>query len=255
MAEIPFYETDKAVSEYLLFHYGSSEEILPYPNGPVSALHYPVRCVVECVDSGLLESGARALDLGCAVGRSAFELARICKSVIGIDYSQSFIDAANTLIKNGSLNYSRLEEGELTTELTASVPEGVEANRVDFQQGDASNLPEDIGTFDVVLAANLIDRLGNPMAFLESLPGLLNPGGQLVITSPYTWLEECTPKGNWIGGFQDENGPKRTLAGLVSVLGEHFSQVREVDLPFLIREHARKFQWSVAQGTVWIRKV
>jgi hypothetical protein len=26
------------------------------------------------------------------------------------------------------------------------------------------------------------------------------------------------------------------------------------DLPFLIREHARKFQWSVAQATLWERK-
>jgi hypothetical protein len=26
------------------------------------------------------------------------------------------------------------------------------------------------------------------------------------------------------------------------------------DLPFLIREHARKFQWSVAEATIWRRK-
>jgi hypothetical protein len=26
------------------------------------------------------------------------------------------------------------------------------------------------------------------------------------------------------------------------------------DLPFLIREHARKFQWSVALATVWRRR-
>jgi hypothetical protein len=26
------------------------------------------------------------------------------------------------------------------------------------------------------------------------------------------------------------------------------------ELPFLIREHARKYQWSVAWGTRWVRK-
>jgi hypothetical protein len=33
-----------------------------------------------------------------------------------------------------------------------------------------------------------------------------------------------------------------------------FELADSMDLPFLIREHARKFQWSVAQGTRWIRR-
>ena len=254
MSETPFYETDKAVAEYLLFHYGSSEEVLPYSNGPLAALNYPVRCVVECVDSGILPSNARALVLGCAVGRSSFELARICGSVIGIDYSHSFIDAANRLKELGTLSYQRTDEGDLSTTLEATIPDAVDGSRVSFLQGDAMQLPEDIGTFDVLLAANLIDRLQDPTLFLEALPGLMNPGGQLVITSPYTWLEEYTPKANWIGGFERDGNAQRTIDGLEAVLSTHFGKVREIDLPFLIREHSRKFQWSVAQGTIWIRK-
>jgi hypothetical protein len=38
------------------------------------------------------------------------------------------------------------------------------------------------------------------------------------------------------------------------VLDPHFTLARTLELPFLIREHARKFQWSVAQATVWIRR-
>jgi len=254
MPETPFYETDKAVAEYLLFHYGSSKEILPYPSGPVSALHYPVRCVIECFDSELLSSSARVLDLGCAVGRSSFELARICGSVVGIDYSHRFIEAATALRDNGILPYLRKDEGDLTTALEAKVPEGIDRSRVSFQQADATQLPEDLGSFDALLAANLIDRLDDPKAFLDSLPGLLNPGGQLVITSPYTWLEEYTPKENWLGGFEKDDVGRRTVDGLEEALSAHFVKVREVVLPFLIREHARKFQWSVAQGTIWIRK-
>ncbi|MDG2167079.1 MAG: putative 4-mercaptohistidine N1-methyltransferase [Opitutales bacterium] len=254
MSQTPFYETDKAVAEYLLFHYGSSEEILPYPGGPVNALHYPVRCVIECFDSALLPSNARGLDLGCAVGRSSFELARICGSVDGIDYSHRFIEAADRLKDNGTLKYERTDEGDLSTTLEATIPEGVDGSKVSFQQGDATNLPHDIGSFDALLAANLIDRLDEPKHFLNSLPDLLNPGGQLVITSPYTWLEEYTPKSNWLGGFEREGSAVRTLDGLEAALESHFVKVKEVDLPFLIREHARKFQWSVAQGTIWIRK-
>ena len=254
MSQTPFYETDKAVAEYLLFHYGSSEEVLPYPNGPTSALHYPVRCVVECFDSAVLPSNARGLDLGCAVGRSSFEMARICGSVLGIDYSHRFIQAANHLKEQGSLSYERTDEGDLSTTLEAVVPEGVVGSRVTFQQADATDLGEDIGSFDALLAANLIDRLDDPSRFLDSLPGLMNRGGQLVITSPYTWLEEYTPKSNWLGGFEREGAKVRTVEGLEAALEPHFVKVKEVNLPFLIREHARKFQWSVAQGTIWIRK-
>ena len=254
MSETPFYETDKAVAEYLLFHYGSSDEIMPYTGGPVSALHYPVRCVVECFDSGILPSGARALDLGCAVGRSSFELARICGSVVGIDYSHRFIEAANRLKEKGTLSYLRTDEGDLSTRLEATIPEGIDGSLVSFLQGDAMQLPKDIGSFDALLAANLIDRLEDPSLFLKALPELMNPGGQLVITSPYTWLEEYTPKSNWLGGFEKDGSPLRTVEGLERALSPHFVKVREIDLPFLIREHARKFQWSVAQGTIWIRK-
>lgn len=254
MSQTPFYETDKAVAEYLLFHYGSSEEILSYPNGPTNALHYPVRCVVECFDSGLLASNARGLDLGCAVGRSSFELSRICESVVGIDFSHRFIAAANDLKTNGALSYERADEGDLTTTLEAKVPEGVDSSKVSFHQADATNLPDDLGSFDALLAANLIDRLKDPKAFLDSLPGLVNPGGQLVITSPYTWLEEYTPKSKWLGGYAGDDGPVTTLDGLVAALSDSFVKVREVNLPFLIREHSRKFQWSVAQGSIWIRK-
>ena len=42
-------------------------------------------------------SQCRALDLGCAVGRASFELARYFEDVVGVDYSQAFVDTANEL--------------------------------------------------------------------------------------------------------------------------------------------------------------
>ena len=241
------YESDKLLGEYLLFHYGSAAEIAP-PRGAEHALDYAVRCVTECVTA----PGARALDLGCAVGRSTFELARTCEEAIGIDFSRRFIDAAETIRRDGALAYARTDEGALTTPLVAHRPD-VDPARVHFEVGDALALREDLGEFDIVLAANLIDRLSDPALFLARLPSLVKPGGQLVITSPYTWLEEFTPRDKWLGGFDREGMRVPTLAGLRLKLDEHFDLTGVKDLPFLIREHARKFQLSVAQASIWRR--
>jgi putative 4-mercaptohistidine N1-methyltranferase len=203
--------------------------------------------VSECV--GELPANARALDLGCAVGRSSFELARECAEVIGIDYSQSFVRAATRLRDAGELAYTRVDEGPRTTRLVARVPAGIERSRVQFERGDAQELRGGLGVFDVVLMANLIDRLRAPGKCLAQLGGLVKTGGQLVITSPYTWLEEYTPQAFWLCG---ECGD--TLAGLRAELEPAFELIETKDLPLLIREHARKFQWSVAQASVWRRR-
>ncbi len=248
------YETERLLDEYLLFHYGTAEEILPYPFGPRQALGYPVRCVTDCVELAALTAGTRALDLGCAVGRAAFELARQCAEVIGIDFSRSFIAAAEELRARGERAYARRDEGELTTPLVARVPAEIERRRVRFEVGDAEALREDLGEFDVVLMANLIDRLRYPAACLARLPGLVRAGGQLVITSPYTWLTEHTPRAHWLGGFERSGRRCSTLDGLSAALGASFELRTTRELPFLIREHARKFQWSVAQASLWRRR-
>jgi len=248
------YESDKLLAEYLLFHYGTAEETLPFDFAPRNGLAYPVRCVTECLDASTLPPAARALDLGCAVGRSTFELARHAGEVIGIDFSQRFIEAAQILQSNGELPYRRTDEGELVTDLVARVPQEIDRTRVRFETGDAMRLRSDLGTFDIVLMANLIDRLSDPESCLERLPLLVRRHGQLIITSPYTWMEEFTPKERWLGGIQRDGRALTTLDGLRAALDDVFEFIEVRNLPFLIREHARKYQWSVAQASLWRRR-
>ncbi len=248
------YESPRVLAEYLLFHYGAPEQILPFPFGPRDACEFPVRCVTQCLDFSRLPPDGRALDLGCAVGRSTFELARHATQVIGIDRSQAFIEAAQHLQATGLCHYTYTEEGELQLPGVARVPPDVDRSRVSFECGDAQRLRPGLGQFQVLLMANLLDRLENPASCLEQLPDLLTPGAQLVITSPYTWLEEFTPRRNWLGGF--ETGAERvtTFESLQKLLAPAFALERRLDLPFLLREHARKFQWGVADATLWIRR-
>lgn len=244
------YESDRLVREYLLFHYGTADEILPWPGGPRDALGFAVRSVAELLDTGALPAAACALDLGCAVGRSSFELARHCSGVLGLDFSQAFIAAAERVRAGGSLAYEHTIEGARVSSAVAVRPAGVEPARVRFAVGDAMALPADLGSFDVLHAANLLCRLPDPRVFLDRLPTLVKPGGQLLLTTPFTWLEEFTPPDRWIGGHPGRG----SAAELERLLSPHFELKFAKDLPFLIREHARKFQWSVAWGTRWVRR-
>ena len=244
------YEEERLVREYLLFHYGDPDEVLPWKHGPREALGFAARCVRELLNSSAVGRDARALDVGCAVGRSTFELAGHCREVIGIDYSAAFVAAAEKIRTAGSLDYTFAIEGDRTASATARVPAGVDAARVKFEVGDAMELRTDLGAFDVVLAANLLCRLPDPHVFLARVPDLVKTGGQLLLTTPFTWLEQFTPRDKCIGGTAE----KESADELTSLLEPHFELKSTKEIPFLIREHARKYQWSVAWGTRWVRK-
>lgn len=243
------YESDELLQQYLVFHYGTGPEQFPYPFGGADALDFPKRCVVEGLALDQLPADARALDLGCAVGRSSFELARYCREVLGIDYSQAFIDAARRLAADGRHPTMRLDEGSAKSSLELSVAAEIDRSRVTFEQGDAQGLCGAIGQFDCVIACNLICRLPEPMRLLRRLPQLLKPGGQLFITTPFSWLEAYTPPENWLG-----DGAQDSFAGLRAALEPSFTLDALWDMPFLIREHARKFQYNIAQASRWVRR-
>ena len=64
--------------------------------------------------------------------------------------------------------------------------------------------------------------------------------GQLILATPFTWLEEFTPVENWIGSKFEEK------------LHEKLNQIlfwKKAKIFLLIREHRRKFQFSVSLGT------
>ncbi len=237
------YETDRSLGEYLLFHYGRPDEQFPWPDGPKEALGFATRSVIELMDDRTpLRS---ALDLGCAVGKSSFVLGGLADRVVGIDYSASFICAAQTMQKTGELAFRYHEEGSRWREGVAKVDKP--PKNVSFEQGDACELRSDLGAFDLVHAANLLCRLTDPMCLLNRLADLVVPGGQLLLTTPFTWLEEFTPQENWL----EEGGSETALK---KILLEDFELEFETNLPFLIREHRRKYQYTMALGMRWRRR-
>jgi putative 4-mercaptohistidine N1-methyltranferase len=244
-----FYESDAAIEQYLLFHYGTPEQICPLLPEARTACGFPARCVSEPLQRIALTRRTRALDLGCAVGRSSLELRRHFDEVIGIDFSRRFIATAEQMRDERVAIVHAPREGSATDELRLALPTDLRTDHVAFEQGDACDLRPDLGTFDLVLMANLIDRLPDPARCLERLPELIRGGGWLVMTSPYTWLEEYTPREKWLDGSK-----RGTLSAVQGRLGPDFDLRHTLDLPFLIREHRRKYQWSIAEASVWQRK-
>jgi putative 4-mercaptohistidine N1-methyltranferase len=242
------YESRRLVDEYLFFHYATFAEAAGTLPVPSEAWGFPRRVVTELLDTSA--PIANALDIGCAVGASSFELARSIPKVTGIDFSGAFISAAEQLKNQGSLEATAALEGKRVQKFTASVPGDVDVARVSFETGDAMDLRSDLRAFDVVLAANLICRLPEPRRFMECLADLVKPGGQLLLATPFSWLPEFTPERSWLGGTE---GAEPSHDVVADVLRPAFTLEFTQDLPFLIREHSRKFQYGISLGTRWRR--
>lgn len=172
------------------------------------------------------------MDIGCATGRTTIELASHFDEVIGIDLSNAFIAAANSTLAS---KYSNL------------------SGKVKFIVGDACKLEQALGKFSLIFGGNLIDRLYDPEAFLIQVAGFLETNGVLILTSPYSWLEEYTPKEKWVGGYYKEGKGVSTQEGLRGILGSHgFKELQQPeDVRFVIKENAWVYQYTLANMTFW----
>jgi len=104
--------------------------------------------------------------------------------------------------------------------------------------------------------SNLLCRLPNPTACLKSLSNIVNRNGVVLILTPYSWLDTFTPKENWLGGYysNEDQQPiysKDTLLSMMNTYG--FEKIHEEQVPLIIREHQRKYQYIVTEATGWRR--
>jgi 5-histidylcysteine sulfoxide synthase/putative 4-mercaptohistidine N1-methyltranferase len=246
------YADPKVLAQYAAFHFT-----------PGDADNYPLRCAQRCTEA-MNQLGihkGRAVEFGAGPGRAAMELAKDFESVVGSDYSEHLIDIGKEMLQKDKIQWT-------------SGSNQVEARPSDFGVGDAEKgrleliqldacaptLPADEASCDLVCGFNLIDRLPDPKAFLDEAGRRLRPGGLMVISSPYTWLESFTPKEKWLGGFKyGDNDAPRTIEGLREYLtrGKN-AQFEEAlapeDLPFVLQETQRLRQETKAEMSFWRKK-
>ena len=75
----------------------------------------------------------------------------------------------------------------------------------------------------------------------------------MMVASPYSWMSQYTPVDKWIGGSADGGSVERSAAHFVDLMQGRFGMtlVNEFDMPLLIPEHARKYQYILSHTTVW----
>jgi SAM-dependent methyltransferase len=116
--------------------------------------------------------GTKVIDVGCGAGRHSFEAYRRGADVIAFDRDAAELRDVDTVLR------AMAEAGE--------APSSARAETV---VGDALALPYPDGTFDCVIAAEILEHVPADDRLIGELIRVLKAGGALVVTVP-RWLPE-----------------------------------------------------------------
>jgi SAM-dependent methyltransferase len=202
--------------------------------------------------------GDRVLDLGCGAGRHAFEALRRGAHVLALDTDEGELQQVMSMFAAMS------EAGE--------VPASASAAAV---LADATSMPFPDGSFDRVIAAEVLEHIPADQAAMNEIARVLRPGGVAAVTVP-AWLPEriCwrlsddyhnVPGGHLRIFTRGELETKLGRAGL-SVGGHHHSHalhspywwlkcavgVRDDDHP-LARAYHRLLVWEIMKQPAIMR--
>jgi SAM-dependent methyltransferase len=114
-----------------------------------------------------LRAGDRLLDLGCGAGRHAFEALRRGAVVTAFDYDEG-----------------ELKDVAAMATAMAGAGEIGPGGRASSVRGDATQLPFSDGTFDRIIAAEVLEHIDDDVAAIGELARVLRPGGTLAVTVP-----------------------------------------------------------------------
>jgi SAM-dependent methyltransferase len=119
-----------------------------------------------------LAPGDRVLDLGCGAGRHAFECYRRGARVVAFDRDATELDGVAGMF----------------AAMAAEGAAGAGGSAVTVR-GDAGRLPFPAGSFDVVIAAEILEHIPEDQAVMGELARVVRPGGTVVVTVPRWWPE------------------------------------------------------------------
>lgn len=122
---------------------------------------------------GELPDGSTVLDYGCAHGHYTVALAKRYPTLnfVGADITQSNVDTAREWAATEGLK--NIEFVKVKGIIGGEVVE------------DCAEDGDKFVMFDCIIAAEVIEHVGNPQEYTDALGKLLSPEGRMVITTPY----------------------------------------------------------------------
>jgi SAM-dependent methyltransferase/uncharacterized protein YbaR (Trm112 family) len=233
--EAPYPRLVEHLSIYLDAHWGDRAD--PPPDGPGAG--FGMRAIVDKIAERAAHPVGLAVELGCSTGRIVAELAAGAGQVAGIDLSFGAVRRARRLLDGDRVEYPRRVIGRrYTTARTAAGDRTVPAARRLVVCGDALDPPLVPGAFDRVVALNLLDSVGSPRQLLSVIDGLCRPGGEVIVSSPYSWQSSVMADSERLGGLD----PARDLAAIFRDgvgLSARYRVEDEAELPWTLRRDAR----------------
>ena len=136
------------------------DHLTPQDLTPVDAFHIRGRvATLELARAAGLEASQRVLDVGCGIGGTSRCLANeFGCHVTGIDLTEAYCRVAAMLTEKTGLS-----------------------ERIDYRQADATALPFDDATFDVVWTEHVAMNVPDKARLYAEMHRVLKPGGKLAI--------------------------------------------------------------------------
>ena len=209
--------------------------------------------VAELLGQALALSGDRppgpVVDLGCAVGRSSFELAGDTNDlVLGIDLNFSMLRMASAIGRRQKVAFG-LRRGGLVYDWLEYPAHFPGAEKVDFWLCDVLNLPFADASFSMAASLNLLDVVSSPYDHLKEMSRVLAPSGPALVATPFDWSPRVTAVESWIGGHSQRGvNHGNSVAGLADLLagGDNIQALADLamaaeprDIPWILRLHDR----------------
>ena len=148
----------------------------------------------------------RALDVGCGTGEISLVLAELGHDVTGIDLSREMLDRARTKAQQAGMS-------------------------IEFQTGDAEDVPLSDDAYDFVTARHLIWTLPDPSGAIQEWCRVVRPGGRIILIEGFSEFDEP-----W-DGYQEiheelplyDGRPPEELVAFISHQG--FENIEHESLP------------------------
>jgi SAM-dependent methyltransferase len=162
--------------------------------------------------------------------------------VLGVDSSEAMITEARRILHTQGPTTAKLNltGGRTLAARVDLAGTNWRRERLDFLVADAQRLPLATGSFDLGLCLNVLDRVADPEQVAHELARILRIGARLVISMPYDWDDQITPRHRWVSDV-------KRLFDM-----EQWRCVDEVDgLPFAVRVgHQRRLTLYMTQCLV-----